>query len=339
MKKTILIVLSLGIFVVSCMNPHGVVISDSSKVLAKLTIAPPTFARTLQTKDLWLTETSVQIELEMPTMNGLMKRLTSTTTATTDTVVNGMHISATIKEGESIKQYMSGNWMMMAADSLEHHMAASLTNASSSTDSVGPLPILYSTVTLIIKSGSLTVDSALLIPVHGASGPMYAANVAMPLDMATYSFEVHATAPQTSWRDMANQNRLLTPMHGSFSAVVHSAPTAEELLGSSLVADSVMMALSISQPQTLWLWDSLSHMPVQTAPLATATLFASVKLTDLKSRSNGEIIGYSMVRCQLMNENHTDSTMTQELNPVHGGSGFYYGANMLAPAMSHSDGH
>lgn len=338
MKKTILSIIGLGMFFISCMSPHGPVIRDSSEVMAELTIAPPTFARTMQTKDRWLTETKVQLMLAMPPMSGLMKRTTGSDPLLADTVMNGLHISSMIEDGLPMNKYMGGMWQMMQPDSLDHHLIAVLGNADNTADSLSPLPIQYSTVTVVIKSGTTVIDSATLMPIHGAQGFMYGANIALPLGTTAHTFTIHATAPQASWRDEANQNRLQAAMDASFSSMVQSVSATEVLLGSTIVTDSIQVELAVTQPQTLWIWNSVSSMPVSTAPASNTTLFVGVKLNDLKSRGNGETIGYSSVTCQLISADYHDSTATTILNPIHGSNGFYYGINMPAPEMSSQGG-
>lgn len=335
MKKTFVTILGFCAFFLSCMNPHDSMVTDSTKVIAELTIAPPTFARTAETKDLWLSETKVQMLMDMGSMSGM----TMSGTAGRDTVLNSMRISTRIGAGKPLSEYMSGTWMMMQPDSLDHHMTVTLGNAADASDSMRPVPVLYSSVVLVVKAGDFALDSVLCVPVYGKQGLVYGAHLSIPPTMNLYTFEVHATGPIESSRDAANQSRIKSAMDAQFQYMFMGASADPESLGATVLSDSVSVELLARTPQTLWMWDKSAGKPVETAPDSNATVFAAILLKDLKSRCSGEPIGYSTVGCRLLSEDHHDSTMVSPLMPIHGSDGFYFGANMKAPSKDNMSGH
>lgn len=335
MRKKIVALLVSSAFFAGCMHTNQPIVADSSKVVAELTIAPPTFARTAETKDLWLSENKVQMLMDMGAMSGM----TMSGTVGRDTVLNSMRISTQIGAGKPLDQYMSGTWMMMQPDSLDHHMAVTLGNAADANISTRPVPVLYSSVVLVVKAGDVVRDSVLCVPVYGKQGLVYGAHLSISPTMSQYTFEVHATAPIESSRDVANQSRIKSAMDAQFQYMFMGASADPESLGATVLSDSVSVELLASTPQTLWMWDKSAGKPVETAPDSNATVFASILLKDLKSRCVGEPIGYSTVNCRLLSEDHHDSTMVSTMMPIHGSDGFYFGANMKAPAKDNMSGH
>jgi len=322
MKKSRWILPALLALFAGCMhpNPERAVIAKATNVVARLSISPPEFARTVETKGLWLSQTTAQLTVSLSALSAV------------DTVLGGFRISASLDTGKPLYEYMSGAWMVMPPVQGEQHMAITLSDAGLSKDSLGPTPILYSTVVLVTKAGGSILDSFTLTPVQGPDGPSYGANIPLRLDMSWDELEVFASAPLTLSRDLANQGRMVSAMIGDYPAVmIMDVPRSKFTMGALTLSDSVGLELLFDKPETLWTWDQTSHAPVKTSPAGWATVFSQVKLTDLKSKGRANTLGNCVVHCQLFTEDLDITTGDSTLKPIHGVSGFYYGTNVPVP--------
>jgi len=337
-KTVALIAVSLS---VSCININEPLIAAvyPKKMIVELKLSPPAVARSSDSRNTLVDPIAIRLVVPMlmslgqPTANQPVK----------DTIMQDAFIGATIGIRQALFQYVDGMWLGTKSDASSVHVRilpgiAALSGGAQQTASV-----LSATLRLNVRNGDTLIATAVLQPVLSSSGLSYGANIAVPLGMSSYAFEIKASGFESTARDSGNQQRLRDPLSVIFSdRIVAEEPVAPQSIGDTLAGDSLRAVLMISRPETLWVWSSAAGATVPTLPRAECTLYASATLKDLKSRSTGEPLAYVQAQCRMFSELGGDSTAWANLIPIQGSTGFYYGVNMLLPivgGIGDDDGH
>jgi hypothetical protein len=319
-----------------CSHQPGV--STVSKVIARIEISSPKFARTAETKNKWTDKITAKMSLYIDdgasgTGHHMAKSLhggeDSFRSAEVDTVINDIGIHMRIDDGMNIHHHMNGDWSNMMPRTDQNLVMISLTDARNP-DAISEginMPIMYSTVSVNVRNDQHNLNSDTLFPIHDITGMYYGGNIILP-EVGACTIGVMATAPLMNARDDYNRNRFLNDLEEDFILWEPTKADTLTYVGETVLEDDIGIRVLLDKPRTPWVPGETGY--VQMTPDG-ATHFIMVKLTDLMITMNQHIMGYMDIHCTIYPETGTHASDSMMLIPVHGREGFYYGGNMHMP--------